>query len=132
MIDEHLVGWDLTGIDLLFIENVGNLVCPTDFDLGEGARVVLLSVTEGEDKPVKYPHIFHSANLAVITKIDLAAACEFDRDRAIANIHVVHPGLEIIETSSRLPVTVDALVDHLLTLRARLHPTPSIDAVTIT
>jgi hydrogenase nickel incorporation protein HypB len=130
MIDEHLLGWDLTGVDVLFVENVGNLVCPTDFDLGEGARIVLLSVTEGEDKPLKYPHIFHSADLAVITKLDLAEACEFDRDQAIANIHVVHPGLEVLETSSRLPTTVHALVDHLLTLRTRLHPTPCIDAVT--
>ncbi|MGQ4827991.1 GTP-binding protein, partial [Enterococcus faecalis] len=82
MIGDHLAGWDFTEIDFLFIENVGNLVCPASYDLGEDRRVVLLSATEGEDKPLKYPKLFHSADVAVITKIDLAEACEFDRAAA--------------------------------------------------
>lgn len=91
----------LDALDFLFIENVGNLVCPSSYDLGEHLRVVLLSVTDGEDKPLKYPTIFHSADLAVITKIDLAHAVEFDRDAALANIAAVRPGLETLEVSAR-------------------------------
>ena len=101
MIERHLEGWDLDELDFLFIENVGNLVCPSGYDLGEDVRVVLLSVTEGEDKPLKYPPMFHSADAAVITKIDLAEAVEFDREAAHANIPNVCPGAPIIETSAR-------------------------------
>jgi hydrogenase nickel incorporation protein HypB len=101
MIERALVGWDLRDFDVLFLENVGNLVCPSSYDLGEHLRVVLLSVTEGEDKPLKYPTIFNTADLAVITKIDLAAAVEFDADAARRNVNVVRPGLEIIEVSAR-------------------------------
>ncbi len=91
-----LAGWDLAELDLLFIENVGNLVCPASYDLGEDLRVVLISVTEGEDKPLKYPTIFNTADVAVITKVDLAEAVEFDLDAARENIQAVaarHAGL---------------------------------------
>ncbi|MCA9185112.1 MAG: hydrogenase nickel incorporation protein HypB [Pirellulaceae bacterium] len=101
MIEQHLDDWDLSKLDLLFIENVGNLVCPASWDLGESLRVVLLSVTEGEDKPLKYPGLFNTADLAVITKCDLAEACEFDRAKARDNIHAVRPGLTILETSAK-------------------------------
>ena len=101
MISDHLADWDLAAIDYLFIENVGNLVCPSSYDLGEDVRVVLLSVTEGEDKPLKYPNIFNSADVAVITKMDLAQACEFDLEVARANIQAVRPGMRILTTSAK-------------------------------
>ena len=101
MIGDSLEDWRLSDFDYLFIENVGNLVCPSSYDLGEAVRVVLLSVTEGEDKPLKYPAIFNSADLAVITKIDLSAACEFDAELAWKNLHEVRPGMEILETSAK-------------------------------
>lgn len=101
MVERHLEGWDLNDLDFLFIENVGNLVCPSSYDLGEALRIVLFSVTEGEDKPLKYPTIFNSSDLAIITKIDIAEAVEFNRAEAIANIHAVRPGLPILETSAR-------------------------------
>src|SRR6202012_2382657 len=99
MIQSALEEWRLEDLDFLFIENVGNLVCPASYDLGEDLRLVLLSGTEGEDKPLKYPTIFHSADVAVITKIDIAEAVEFDRQAAMANIESVRPGLEILEVS---------------------------------
>ncbi len=101
MISNALGTWNLAELDFLFIENVGNLVCPASYDIGEHLRVVLLSVTEGEDKPLKYPTLFNSADCAVITKCDIAAAVEFDREAAYANIHEVRPGLPIIETASK-------------------------------
>ena len=101
MIGSALEGWDLSELDLLFIENVGNLVCPASYDLGERLRVVLLSVTEGEDKPVKYPTIFNTADLAVITKIDLAGVTGFDADEARRSIEDVRPGLRVIEVSAK-------------------------------
>jgi len=101
MIGRHLEGWALDRLDYLFIENVGNLVCPASYDLGEALRVAILSVTEGEDKPLKYPAMFNSADVAVIAKIDLAAACEFDRDTALRNIREIRPGVEVLETSSK-------------------------------
>jgi hydrogenase nickel incorporation protein HypB len=101
MIGRHLEGWDLGQLDYLFIENVGNLVCPAGYDLGEALRVAIVSVTEGEDKPLKYPTMFHSADVVAISKIDLAAACEFDRDAALRNIREIRPGVEILETSSK-------------------------------
>ena len=119
MIEQHLDGWDLDGIEFLFIENVGNLVCPSSFDLGETTRMVLLSVTEGEDKPLKYPQMFHSSELAVITKTDLAAPCEFDRAAALANIDAVHPGLAVFETSKRDSASIDRLVDYIVAERRR-------------
>ena len=101
MVQAHLEGWDLATLRYLFIENVGNLVCPTSWDLGESLRVALLSVTEGEDKPLKYPGLFNTADVAVITKIDLAEACEFNRDLARSNIDAVRPGMRVFETSAK-------------------------------
>ncbi len=101
MVGKHLEGWDLAEIDYLFIENVGNLVCPSSYDLGEGVRVALLSVTEGEDKPLKYPTLFNSADAAVITKMDIAEPCEFNREAAVKNILEIRPGIRIFETSAK-------------------------------
>ncbi|MGE0442759.1 MAG: hydrogenase nickel incorporation protein HypB [Gemmatimonadales bacterium] len=101
MVTAHLDGLPLEDTEFLFIENVGNLVCPASYDLAEDLRAVLLSVTEGEDKPLKYPTAFNSADVAVVTKADLAEACEFDLDLARANIHAVRPGIPILVTSTR-------------------------------
>ena len=116
MIDKHLTGWAdqsggegvaaeqrvaLADLDYLFIENVGNLVCPSSYDLGEKIRVALLSVTEGEDKPLKYPTLFNSADAAVITKMDIAEPCGFDRALALKNINEIRPGIRIFETSAK-------------------------------
>ncbi len=99
MVTNALAEWNVGDLDFLFIENVGNLVCPSSYDLGENARAVLLSVTEGEDKPLKYPSIFHTADAAIITKMDLAEAVEFDADAAHRNINAVRPGIPIFATS---------------------------------
>lgn len=101
MIASALEGWDLERLDFLFIENVGNLVCPASYDLGEQLRVVLLSATEGEDKPLKYPTIFNTADIALITKMDMAAAADFDLTSARRNIHCVRPGMRVLEVSSK-------------------------------
>ncbi len=101
MVRSSLDGWDLAALDFLFIENVGNLVCPASFDLGEDLRLVLFSVTEGEDKPLKYPTIFNTADVALITKLDLAAAVEFDAAAAHRNIQAVRPGMEVFEVSAK-------------------------------
>ncbi|MDQ2774278.1 MAG: hydrogenase nickel incorporation protein HypB [Acidobacteriota bacterium] len=101
MVNKALEGWTLDDLDLLFIENVGNLVCPSSYDLGEDLRAVLMSVTEGEDKPLKYPTIFNTADIAVITKTDLAQAVEFDWEAAKRNINAVRPGMEVIAVSSK-------------------------------
>jgi hydrogenase nickel incorporation protein HypB len=101
MVDDALKEWKLDELDVLFVENVGNLVCPASYDLGEDLRLVLFSVTEGEDKPRKYPTIFNTADVAVITKIDLAEAVEFDRAAAEASIQAVRPGMEIKEVSAK-------------------------------
>lgn len=101
MIQTALEEWNLEELDILFIENVGNLVCPSSYDLGENLRVVLLSVTEGEDKPLKYPTIFNTADVALITKIDLAEAVEFDLSAAHDNIQRVRPGMRVFEVSAK-------------------------------
>jgi hydrogenase nickel incorporation protein HypB len=101
MVERALEDWDLGALDVLFIENVGNLVCPSSYDLGEELRIVLLSTTEGEDKPLKYPTIFNGADVAVITKMDLAAAAEFDLEAARRNIQNVRPGMRVFEVSSK-------------------------------
>lgn len=101
MVEQALAGWDLDRLDFLFIENVGNLVCPASYDLGESLRCVILSVTEGEDKPLKYPTIFNTANVAIITKIDLAAAVEFDRELAERNVQSVRPGMLTLAASAK-------------------------------
>jgi hydrogenase nickel incorporation protein HypB len=104
MVGKHLEGWDgvdLGQLDYLFIENVGNLVCPSSYDLGERIRVALLSVTEGEDKPLKYPTLFNSADAAVITKMDIAEAVGFEREAAVRNIRAIRPNIRIFETSAK-------------------------------
>ena len=101
MVQNALEGWDINELDFLFIENVGNLVCPSSYDLGEDLPFVLLSVTEGEDKPLKYPTIFNSADVAVITKWDLAAAVEFDEEAAKRNIQAVRPGMDVLIASAK-------------------------------
>lgn len=98
---------------LLFIENVGNLVCPAGFDLGEAHKVVLLSVTEGEDKPLKYPDMFHAADIMVLTKIDLAPHVDFDIDRCLNYALQVNPQLRIFQLSSRSGAGMDAWLDWL-------------------
>src|SRR5438874_11031922 len=101
MVASALDGWPGEGLDFLFIENVGNLVCPASFDLGEDLRLVLFSVTEGEDKPLKYPTIFHTADVALITKIDLARAVEFDAAAVRRNVEAVRPGMPVFEVSAK-------------------------------
>src|SRR5579863_346064 len=113
MVQNALQGWDLSQLDFLFIENVGNLVCPSSYDLGEDLRLVLLSVTEGEDKPLKYPTIFNGADLAVITKADLAEAVEFDRAAASRNIESVRPGLEVLYVSAKSGLGMEAYLEFL-------------------
>ncbi len=114
LVARRLEGWTLTDFDFLFIENVGNLVCPSDYDLGEALRVALLSTTEGEDKPLKYPPMFHSADVVLLTKCDLAAAVEFDRAAAVASIEAIAPHAVILETSARSGEGVDAWIDLLV------------------
>jgi len=116
MIERALDGWETGPLDFLFIENVGNLVCPSSYDLGENLRFVLLSVTEGEDKPLKYPTIFNSADVAVVTKMDLAAAVEFDRTALERNIRAVRPGMEIFPVSAK---TGEGMAEYLGFLRSR-------------
>jgi hydrogenase nickel incorporation protein HypB len=123
MIGRHLDGWegvDLGQLDFLFIENVGNLVCPSSYDLGESIRVALLSVTEGEDKPLKYPTLFNSADAAVITKIDLAAPCDFDREMALKNINEIRPGIRIFETSAKTGAGMEEWLAYLSEARNML------------
>lgn len=117
MVTSALGGWDLNALDFLFIENVGNLVCPSSYDLGENFRVVLMSVTEGEDKPLKYPTIFHTADLAAITKMDLAAAAAFDPTAAMENIQSVRPGMRVLNVSAK---SGDGMDEWLLLLESRL------------
>ncbi len=113
MVEQHLQGWDLASLDYLFIENVGNLVCPTSWDLGESIRLALLSVTEGEDKPLKYPGLFNTADVAAMTKIDLADACDFDREKALAAIEAVRPGMRVFEVSVKTGVGLEAWLSYL-------------------
>jgi hydrogenase nickel incorporation protein HypB len=116
MVGRHLESWDgvdLAGLDYLFIENVGNLVCPSSYDLGERIRVALLSVTEGEDKPLKYPTLFNSADAAVITKMDIAEAVGFDRETALGNIREIRPGIQVFETSAKTGAGIDGWLDYL-------------------
>jgi hydrogenase nickel incorporation protein HypB len=105
---------NLDGLGLLVIENVGNLVCPAAYDLGEDLRVVLLSVTDGEDKPLKYPPMFQSANVVMISKIDLAQACDFDREKALNNIRRLAPEARVFETSAKSGQGLDAWCDFLV------------------
>jgi len=117
MVQSALEGWDLNQLDFLFIENVGNLVCPSSYDLGEDLRLVLMSVTEGEDKPLKYPTIFNSADVAVVAKIDLATAAEFDWEIAYRNIQAVRPGMPVFQLSAK---TGEGMENYLGFLATRL------------
>ncbi len=114
MVEKALEGWEIGDADFLFIENVGNLVCPSSYDLGEELRFVLLSATEGEDKPLKYPTIFNSSDAAIITKMDLAEAAEFDVAAARRNIEGVRPGMRIFETSSKTGMGVAEVAEFLV------------------
>lgn len=113
MVQNALQDWELPNLDFLFIENVGNLVCPSSYDLGESLRLVLMSVTEGEDKPLKYPTIFNSADVAVITKNELAAAVEFDWQAARKSIESVRPGMRIFRLSAKTGEGMDAFLRFL-------------------
>jgi hydrogenase nickel incorporation protein HypB len=117
MVQNALEEWDIKSLDFLFVENVGNLVCPSSYDLGENLRLVLISVTEGEDKPLKYPTIFNSADVAVVTKMDLANAVEFDWDTAYGNIQAVRPGMQVLKLSAK---TGAGMHEYLSFLTARL------------
>jgi hydrogenase nickel incorporation protein HypB len=122
MVGKHLEGWEevaLGRLDFLFIENVGNLVCPSSYDLGERIRVALLSVTEGEDKPLKYPTLFNSADAAVITKTDIAEAVGFDREAALHNIREIRPDIRIFETSAKTGAGMQGWLQYLEEQRAR-------------
>jgi hydrogenase nickel incorporation protein HypB len=119
MVQNALEGWNLRDLDFLFIENVGNLVCPSSYDLGEDLRLVLLSVTEGEDKPLKYPTIFNSADVAIITKSDLAAAVEFDEALTRRNIQAVRPGIQVLKLSAKTGAGMSDFLEFLEGLHPR-------------
>lgn len=119
MIEKALEDWQLDAIDFLFIENVGNLVCPSAYDLGEELRLVLLSATEGEDKPLKYPTIFNSSDVAIITKMDMAVAAEFDLATARRNIESVRPGMQIFEVSAKTGEGMEDVFNFLRTQGGR-------------
>jgi hydrogenase nickel incorporation protein HypB len=120
MVARAVGGLDARALDILIVENVGNLVCPAEFDLGEDLRVALLSVTEGEDKPLKYPPLFRRAHAVVLTKLDLAPHCDFDRAAALANLGRVSPQARIFEVSAKTGEGVDAWCDYLKEQRARV------------
>ncbi len=123
MITKALADWNQDRFDLLFIENVGNLICPAEYDLGEDLRVVLLSVTEGEDKPLKYPLAFNTSHVVLVTKDDVAAAVGYDRDAARNSIRAVNPDAPILELSARTGAGMDewmALLEEKLRTKALL------------
>ena len=113
VIEKAAADVDLDAIDLLIIENIGNLVCPAEFDIGEDARVVVLSVTEGEDKPAKYPLMFRECDAALLNKIDLLPYLDYDKTAAIGYIHQVHPQMPVFEISAKTEDGLDAWVDWL-------------------
>src|SRR3954451_4713691 len=114
MVRSALPELPLADIDLLVIENVGNLVCPAEFRVGEDARIMVCSVTEGEDKPLKYPLMFRACELVVVNKVDLLPHLDIDVDRLLANVEAVHPGVQIMLMSARTGEGVDAFRDWLL------------------
>ena len=120
-----LEGWNTGPLDFLFIENVGNLVCPSSYDLGEDLRLVLLSVTEGEDKPLKYPTIFNSSDVAILTKMDLAEVVEFDEEMANRNIQAVRPGMKVFKVSAKSGEGMNECLKFLAGHRTARHPTSS-------
>ena len=108
LVDRQLPSFDLDALDLLIVENVGNLVCPAEFDLGEHDRVMLLSVAEGDDKPSKYPVMFHVASLLLLTKVDLLPHVDFDPERAACDARALNAGLEVLQLSARTGAGLDA------------------------
>jgi hydrogenase nickel incorporation protein HypB len=104
----------------LFIENVGNLVCPASFDLGEASKVVILSVTEGEDKPIKYPDMFAAADLMILSKIDLLPYLDFDTDQAVEHARCVNPGIVVLRLSAKTGEGLDSWKDWIVNRSATL------------
>ena len=119
MVRSAIPALPLDEIDLLLVENVGNLVCPAEFRIGEDARVMVSAVTEGEDKPLKYPLMFRACELVIVNKIDLLAHLEFDLDKLLHNIDAVNPGARIVQTSARTGEGVNALRTWLAGLATR-------------
>jgi hydrogenase nickel incorporation protein HypB len=119
MVEQNLGSWLDAGLDLLFVENVGNLVCPTSYDLGEDAKIVVLSVAEGEEKPLKYPGIFRKAELMILNKIDLLPHVPFQPEVARENARRIHPGIQIIETSCTTGAGLDEWMTWLAGRAAR-------------
>ncbi|BEU88523.1 hydrogenase nickel incorporation protein HypB [Selenomonas sp. TAMA-11512] len=113
MVQRALGALSLDELDLLIIENVGNLVCPAEFELGSDKKAVVLSVTEGDDKPLKYPLMFKEADIAVLNKVDLLPFTDFDMASAKEDIETIHPGIEIVETSCRSHEGIEAWLDWL-------------------
>jgi hydrogenase nickel incorporation protein HypB len=127
MIERRLMDWKLEELDILFIENVGNLVCPSSYDLGEAAKIVILSVTEGEDKPLKYPSIFFKSELLILSKIDLLPYVPFDLEAAEENARRVHPGMEILRVSAQTRIGLAGWLTWLQNKRSaylQLRPEP--------
>ncbi|MGW0292078.1 hydrogenase nickel incorporation protein HypB [Streptomyces tuirus] len=122
----HVESWLPAGTSLLFVENVGNLVCPASYDLGESLRIVLMAVTEGEDKPLKYPTAFGSAHLVVLTKTDLAGPAGFDETAFETNVQRVNPGVAVVRSCARTGAGVDVLLERVLAVRdgAPVHRPP--------
>ncbi|HWS48804.1 MAG TPA: hydrogenase nickel incorporation protein HypB [Candidatus Methanoperedens sp.] len=116
MIEKSLKKVPWKSADILFIENVGNLVCPASYDLGENMRIILMSVTEGEDKPLKYPTMFNSADICIVSKIDLSEAVDFNKKLAIQNITSVNPNIKIFESSAKKGIGVDKIIDYITSL----------------
>jgi hydrogenase nickel incorporation protein HypB len=113
VIEKAVTNIDLEAIDLLIVENIGNLVCPAEFDIGEDVRVVVLSVTEGEDKPVKYPLMFRECDAALLNKIDLLPYLDYDKQAAVEYIHQIQPGMPVYEISAKTDEGFDPWVDWL-------------------
>ena len=128
MIGKHLEGWKLEDLDFVIVENVGNLVCPSSYDLGEECKIVLLSTTEGEDKPLKYPSIFAKSALMVLTKIDLLPYVPFNAQLARENARRVNPQIEIIDVSSTTGEGLERWMDWLLRRQQSKHLPAPIEA----
>lgn len=125
MVERHLNEMGFRGPGILFVENVGNLVCPSSYDLGEAAKVVLLSVTEGEDKPLKYPGIFHRASLMILTKTDLLPHVDFNPDLALENARKIHPEIDYIALSSRTGENFEKWLSWVNTLQQKMQRQPA-------
>jgi hydrogenase nickel incorporation protein HypB len=124
MVARALAALDLAALDVLIIENVGNLVCPASYDLGEALRVVLMAVTEGEDKPLKYPTAFHAAHVALVTKTDLAEAVAFHREQALAHLARVSHHARVMEVSAKTGAGLAEWADYLVEQHRR-HVAPA-------